>query len=873
MRLRSPPVQRTPENAPAGPRGSSARGPWSGAPSCGILSVVRRFGFGLLGLFGTLVVLAFGILFVGILLIRGSLPPLDGTRTVAGLGAPVILERDSLGVAVIRASGWNDGHLGVGFAHGQDRFFQMDLVRRLMGGELAELVGPGALDSDREMRAYAYREAAGRHLAVLSPEQRATLDAYVAGVNAGRSSLGRRPPEYLVLRSQPAPWEAEDSILTFLYFFHALSTHYREELRLRDLHAHLPAEMARFLTPETSRFDRVVPGMGGVDEVEGMEAEPGSDPTGGYRPLPIPSPQVFDLRLRDDALPDGRRALRIYGDLPGGSNAWVVGSIGQGGALVAGDPHLPLQVPGTWYRAEVHGPEGVARGATLPGLPGFFAGMTDHLAWSPTAAMVDQTDLVELELHPADPGQYRTPEGWAPFRVVRDTIRVRSGEPEEVERRSTRWGPVVRTGSDGTLLALRSPAHDAGGITLEHLQVTRARTVNGAVEVARRMRGPGLGLIFGDAEGRAAWVVSGVLPAREGHDGRLPVAAGAGEASWTGSRPESDRPVVIDSVGGHLFTANQRFASLERSRTFSAQWMPATRALRVDELLSEGGGSELNELAHYAHQLDTRSLEHEVVRGLLLELLAAEADTAGAGSDEGSTVGSAGGSAGGSAPTRDPGLAALRAQAEAWNGLADADLPHFRTMEAAGRALRGAALGPILGIVLAEVPDFLYGWHLAHEPAFRILEERPPHLLPPGEESWESYLRRALRRMVEELDGGLGDDGFSTPWGSVNRVRIAHPFSAFQPALARFLDMPRDPMPGWLGAIRAQAPRYGQSLRFVGRPGHPERAILDLPGGQSGHPVSPWYAAGHLAWVEAGATPLAAGPPEHRLTLEPPSSP
>ena len=813
-----------------------------------MLSVVKRFGFGLLGLFGTLVVLAFGILFVGIFLIRGSLPPLDGTRTVAGLDAPLTLERDSLGVAVIRASGWNDGHLGVGFAHGQDRFFQMDLVRRLMAGELAELVGPGALDSDRGMRAYAYREAAGRHLAALAPGRRATLEAYVAGVNAGLSSLGRRPPEYLVLRSQPAPWQAEDAILTFLYFYHALSTHYREELHLRDLHAHLPADMARFLTPETSRFDRVVPGTATGEE---------SDPSGGYRPLPIPPPEVFDLRTRDDALPDGRRALRIYGDLPGGSNAWVVGSVGRGGALVAGDPHLALQVPGTWYRAEMHLPDGVARGVTLPGLPGFFAGMTDHLAWTPTAAMVDQTDLVELELHPEDPGLYRTPEGWVPFRVAVDTIRVRSGEPEVVERRSTRWGPVVRTGSDGTLLALRSPAHDAGGITLEHLQIARTRTVLGAVEVAREMGGPGLGLIFGDAEGRAAWVVSGVLPAREGHDGRLPVAPGGGEARWTGSRPESDRPVVIDSLGGHLFTANQRFAALERSRTFSAQWMPATRALRVDELLSDGGGSELEERTHYGFQLDTRSLEHEVVRGLLLDLLTAGADTA----------------ADASAPTPDSELAALRAQAEAWNGFADADLPHFRTMEAAGRALRGAALGPILGIILAEVPDFRYGWHLAHEPAFRILEERPPHLLPPGEESWETYLRRALRRMVEEMDGGLGDDGLSTPWGSVNRVRISHPFSAFQPALGRFLDMPRDPMPGWLGVIRAQAPRYGQSLRFVGRPDFPERAILDLPGGQSGHPVSRWYAAGHLAWVEAGATPLAAGPSEHRLTLEPPSSP
>jgi penicillin amidase len=832
---------------------------------------VKRFGLALLGLFGTVVLGAFLILVGGVLWIRGSLPPLDGARSLPGLAAPVTLERDSLGIAVVRAQGWNDALAGVGYAHGQDRFFQMDLLRRFMGGELASLLGAAAAGGDVEMRAYGYRDAARLHLASLPPHHRDALEAYVAGVNAGLASLGRRPPEYVVLRSRPRPWSPEDALLAYLYFYHALSTHYREELHVGTLHAHLPGAVADFLTPETSRFDRVVPGMEG----------PGGDPRGGYRPAPIPPASVLDLRQVEGPLPDARRAIRIYGDLPGGSNAWAVGSAGGESALVAGDPHLPLTVPGIWYRAELHWGEGTsqgeARGVTVPGIPGVFVGMSAHLAWTPTSAMVDQTDLVRLEVDPDVPGRYRGTAGWVSFRTATDTVLVRGGDPVEVVRRSTPWGPVVRTAHDGAPLALTSPAFRVGGVTLEHLEIPRLRTVTDAVEVARRMGGPGLGLVFGDAEGRVAWVVSGVLPDRtagergEGAEagamsgaatgavpGRRPQAPAPGMASTGGLLPESERPLVLDSTGGRVFTANQRFAPLERSRFLSGQWMSPTRASRIDALLSGEGGSAPLEAIHHRHQLDTRSLEHEVVRDLLLELLAEEGE--------------------------EPVLRRLREHAENWDGRATAGQPYFRSMEAAGRTLRDAALAPILALVLREAPEWRYAWPLAHEAAFRILETRPPHLLPPTEEDWETYLRRELQGVARRLGaggdvfgseafGGDGGAGWDIPWGSVNRARIRHPFSMSRgdetTALGRFLDRPRDPMSGWLGAVRAQSPEYGQSLRFVGRPGAPESAYLDLPGGQSGHPLSTFWDRGHRAWVDGGATPLAAGPPLHRLVLEP----
>ncbi len=801
---------------------------------------VRHFGIGLLALFGGLVALAIVVLGLGVFGVRGSLPPLDGERTVEGLAAPVDLERDSLGIAVVRAGSWNDGHFGLGFAHGQDRFFQMDLARRSISGRLSELVGPAALGTDQAVRAYGYTDAARLHLRLLPPEHRHALDAYVAGVNAGLRSLGRRPPEYLLLRQRPEAWSAEDALLVFLNFYVELSPHYRGELANRDLHRHLPPPVVRLLLPETSRFDRPLPAL-----------SPG-DPGGGYLPAPIPPASVVDLRAREElgrtALDAAARSIRIYGDLPGGSNAWAAGVEG-GPALVASDPHLGHRVPGVWYRAELHGPWGAVRGVTLPGVPGFFVGMSDHLAWGPTAAMVDQTDLVALEVDPDDGGRFRTADGWLPFETRVDTIRARSSDPRIVEFRRTPWGPVVATSGDGLPMALRSPAFDPGGLTLEHLELAKARSVPEAVEVARRIGGPSIGLVLGDAEGRTGWMVSGVLPARRGTDGRLPVASTAGSVAWPGPLPEEERPVVVDSAGGFVFTANQRFAHLSVSRGLSAEWMSPTRALRIFQLLEDD--HRPSERLHHEYQLDTRSLEHEWVRSFLLELLPA---------DEEDTL-----------------LSRVREQAEGWNGRAEVDSEEFHTVLRVGLALRNAALGPLVALVRLEEPAYRYHWPLAHEAAFRILEERPPHFLPPGEEDWGDYLRSAIRAAITDpanagTTAGLGErDPLSVPWGEVNRARIAHPFSSVQPALARFLDLPRDPLPGWVGTLRAQQPNYGQSVRFVGRPGRSGTAILDLPGGQSGHPLSRWYDAGHRAWVEGRGSPLEAGPAEHTLRLRPPS--
>ena len=786
---------------------------------------MRRLGIILLSGFGGVLVLILVILVGGLVWMRGSLPPLDGSGSLPGLSATATLQRDSLGIAVIRTRSYEDAIRAQGFAHGQDRFFQMDLLRRLVAGEMAALFGEVALASDRRYRPFGYRDAARGHLQRLTPRERTLLTAYVEGVNAGLRSLGRRPPEYLVVRSEPEPWRAEDSILAILAFYDILSVDHLTERHLHTLFEALPGELATFLTPDVTRFDAMV------------HLEEGADPQGGYRPLPLPGPEVVDLRDRD---PGPSPTIRVYGDLPGGSNAWAVAFDG-GLPVVANDPHLSLGVPNVWYRAELHWDGGRALGAGPPGLPGILVGLTDHLAWGITAALVDQSDLVLVEVDPADSLSYRTPDGPEPFQIRQAVLEVRGAAADSLTVVSTRWGPILYRDHEDRPLAFRSPALDPGGVSLRYLELAASRTVEVAQAHLAELGGPALSLVLADRSGAIGWIVSGVLPQRRGMDGRLPVSWASPGVGWDGVRPPGERPSVVLRESGLLKSANQRLLPLPASRGLSHHWMLPTRAQRIQDLLQESPPTSAE--THARLQLDTRSLAHDPIRNLLLEWIPPDEE--------------------------EPALAEARAAAAAWDGTAAAESREFAVLAVMRESLRDAVLSPLLSPAAELDPRFVYGWPLADEPVLRILEERPDHLLPPPHEGWDELIRGAVMRGMEILADDPGGGGTDLPWGQRNRARISHPFGELSTALGWLLNLPRDPLPGWAGVIRAQSPAYGQSLRFTGRPGEPETATFQMPGGQSGHFLSPFYQAGHGAWVRGDPTPLQAGAPIHVLRLRP----
>jgi len=278
--------------------------------------------------------------------LRASLPELDGEVVLAGLAGPVTVERDAHGVPTIRATTRVDVARATGYAHGQDRFFQMDLFRRQPAGELSELFGGAALEWDRGIRRHRFRARAQAAVAAEPDERRQILEAYAEGVNAGLGSRDAKPFEYLVLRSSPAPWRAEDSILVL----YAMYVDLQDEIGgqesaygvMRDL---LPAPLYELLTPWGTEWDAPVAG------------EP-------LTVAEVPGPEVFDLRAQppaekaaDDA--EDVAEARLRGDDASevfrGSNNWAVSGehTDDGRALLANDMHLGITAPGVFYRARL----------------------------------------------------------------------------------------------------------------------------------------------------------------------------------------------------------------------------------------------------------------------------------------------------------------------------------------------------------------------------------------------------------------------------------------------------------------------------------------------------------------------------------------
>src|SRR6202051_82698 len=249
------------------------------------LSLQRRSSAWLMTLLCALVAIIVAVGTAGYMTLRASLPQLDGTHVASALSATVAIERDALGVPTLQGSTRTDVTFGTGFVQAQDRFFQMDLLRRVAAGEMSELVGPAALELDRRNRPHRFRERARMVLDALPSDQRQLLDRYTAGVNEGLASLAARPFEYWMLRTQPAAWRPEDPLLAvYAMYFDLQSDEIRRILSRAALHERVPADLFAFLLPATSHWDAP------------FDVAPPSPDQPATPPAPPPSPRPDWLR-------------------------------------------------------------------------------------------------------------------------------------------------------------------------------------------------------------------------------------------------------------------------------------------------------------------------------------------------------------------------------------------------------------------------------------------------------------------------------------------------------------------------------------------------------------------------------------------------
>ena len=638
-----------------------------------------------------------------------------------------------------------------GFLHAQDRFFQMDLARRRAAGELAALVGAPGTAFDREIRIHRFRAEARRAVSLLGARDRAILDAYTAGVNAGLQALDTPPFEYLLLRQTPAPWAPEDSLLVVLSMFVTLQDPDGEyEATLATMHDVLPQAMFDFLTPRGSEWDAplvgdafVVPSIPGPDVYNLRAAR------GRRRRPPAPGPSASNLEPpplgielpASDAVPWAAGLDKSKRDAAAiGSNGFAVAGhlAADGGALVANDMHLGIRVPNTWYRASLEwpdpsSPDGWSQisGVTLPGVPAIVVGSNTHVAWGFTNTYADWSDIVLLDVDPDRPSLYLTPQGWRAFERHDEVIEIAGQLPEQQEVLSTIWGPVLEPDYRGRLRAYRWVAHSAEQLAASLTPLESARTIGEAFDEANGLGTPGQNLIVADRSGAVGWSVYGSMPRRRGLDGRIPGSWSDGSWGWDGWLTDAEYPRIVDPPDGRVWTANARVVDGEMlAKLGDGSYEIGSRARIIRDRLAASDSFTPRDLLDI--QLDTSAEFLSRWRGLILETLTDEAID---GDDD-------------RALFRD-------IVAGEWSGQAAPDSAAYRLT----REFRRVISERVIAFVLSECyeADRAFDYttvRLRDAPIWMLVTEQPQHLLDPQYATWTEMLRDSVDATIRTGHAG-----------------------------------------------------------------------------------------------------------------------
>lgn len=784
----------------------------------------------------------FGIVLIAVIaiwwLLRGSLPELDGELVLSGLSAPVTVQRDALGTVTIDAANEADAMRALGYVHAQERYFEMDLMRRSAAGELAELFGPVAVDIDKQHRVHRMRARVMRQLDAFAGDTLPQLTAYSAGVNAGLADLRARPWPYLLLGQPPVRWQIADSALTgYAMYFDLQDSRDERELALWKIKPHLPPALYELLTRDGTRWDAPLMGKTRGDAILPTEAQV------DLRKLPAPA----------------MAAIQALADKPfiGSNNFAISGTATKDGrAIVADDMHLGLRAPNIWFRArlryaDARAPGGKVdvQGFTLPGLPGVIVGSNGHVAWGFTNSYIDTSDWYAVHPCPAN----ATPSTQPCDRIAthRETIRVAGAAPVTLDVEETRDGPILQHDGHGNALALRWVAQLPGSLNLHLLDLAHASGLDSALAIAAGTATPTQNLVIGDSQGRIAWRLLGPIPERTGSCSANTLVENANSriddddagiercAPWQASTATSP---ALTPPPQRLWTANNRtLDGAALARVGDGGYALGARAKQIrDDLFAK---QTLDERDLLATQLDDRA----VLLTPWWKLLRQQAQRA-----------------------QTPAILELAQAATQWQGRASPDSVGYRIVRAWRLAVHARLLDGLLAPANAALGDDFIAPNLPQFEgvAWPLVTQRPDNLLPRRFSTWDGLFEDAAVEVRDTLakQGPLAQ----RTWGERNTAAICHPLASSIPLLGkRFLCMPPDQLPGDSNMPRVAAPHDGASERLVVSPGHEADGIIHMPGGQSGHPLSPFWGAGHEDWVHGRATPFLPGRTEYTLKLRP----
>jgi penicillin amidase len=748
------------------------------------------------------------------LLLGQRLARTQGALSVPGLKGRLRIHRDRWGIPTVVAENDHDAFFGLGFCHGQDRAFQLEVLLRVARGTLAELVGKAAVPVDRLSRRIGFYHSARKHWPQLGPELQGQVEAYTRGITAGNSlGLPARPHEFVLLGGRPTPWGPLDTVALVKVMSFSLASNWDVELaRLKVLLEDGPDALLA-LDPS---YDPDHP----VTAPPGVKAGP-----------------ACEYLLRD---------LALFTSVvqPGGaSNNWAIAPwrTATGRPLLANDPHLEATLPSQWYLAHLRTPEWSLAGAFFVGGPGAFAGHNGHCAWGITAGLVDNTDLFREEIGP-DGRSVREGDSWVPCPVREETIRVKGGQPIVERVLETPRGPIISPALEGGLesLSLRATWLDPWPIR-GLLAAHRARNVDELRQLLADWPALSQNVVCADVSGAIGWQLTGMAPRRRSGSGTVPLPAWEPDVGWWPDPvPFEQMPHLVNPSQGFIATANTQPTPYDTEPFLGVDWIDGYRLMAINRALRSH--SDWSVASCQDLQRQQRTMAWEEMRDPVLAI--AE-----------------------STPEVQQALELLRD----WDGSLGLDSPagtvyELFLAEMAKRVARAKAPRTWEWVV-GKNPSVLTRhsfWtfrrasHLA-----RLLRTQPDGWFP---RSWQEEMAEVLNGVIRQLHQQFGPSPERWGWGQLRPLVMEHPLGKESKLLGRIFNLGPVPCGGDTDTISQASARpldplapaaIIASMRAVIDVGDWSNSRFVLPAGQSGNPFSPHYSDLFALWQRGEGVPIA----------------
>ena len=764
-------------------------------------SRIRKRWFFLVGFFLLAVLLLPGWLYFQAV---RALPQVDGTINVVGLSQPVEVQRDAQGVPHIRAQNLRDLLFAQGYVTAQDRLWQMDIVRRAAAGELAEILGDGLIEHDRQQRLLSLQQVAASSAQKLSSEQAKLLGAYADGVNAfiatHRDSL---PLEFRILGYSPKPWRREDSFLIGANMAQTLShDSFGAKLSRERLSSRLPAELAASLYPNTSWRDHP-PALEMKDRPAPAVQHEDEDTSGSGS-----DNDVVDLFPAQDLAQAPLRA---------GSNNWVVSGAHTvtGKPLLSNDMHLHHQVPGVWYEAQLTAGDFDVAGVTLPGLPFVIAGHNRRIAWGFTNLGPDVEDIF-VETFNAK-GEYQTPEGWKQPQLRDETIHVKGAADVDLRVMTTRHGPIVTELEPGETrkIALQWVIYDRD-LSFPFGDINAARNWQEFRAAFSQFTAPSQNVVYADVDGNIGYQATGSIPIRVSGDGALPVNGATNEHEWKDYIPFDQLPSVFNPPSGILATANGRVAPDGFPYPVSTEWDAPYRTERIYRMLESGRKFAAGDML--ALQTDVYSdFDH-----LCAEKFAEAVERS---------------------PQASPRAREAAELLRSWNGRMSKDSAAATIEALAQRRLKRLLLEPKVGPLWKE-----YDWSGSPVWMESVLTQRPKMWLPSRDKDYDALLLTAVEDVVSRQAAPAKLSSWA--YGKEFPLVIEHPVLTKIPWLAHFAEPAAAPQSGGAWTVKQVGRSFGPSERMTVDLADFDHSTLNVVTGESGEIFSRHYMDQWRAWYE-----------------------